>query len=369
MRRARFHLLALLLALSIAPGRATAQPGGPIAVGSLNLEWFGDSLNPRDPSEIAALARYIRSLELDVLCCQEINPSGDRSGDGSPDWGDLLDALGPPFEGFVGTTGSRQRLGLIWDGGRVALTDLGELRGIDRLPVRSAETFPRMPITAFVRPLGGGPDFRLITVHLFWTSDPARRREAEQLRDWLVSYLSTGSDPDVLILGDFNTKALSLDDPRPSQTVANLELGGWFTAVSTDHPEATTPTTGERYDHAFLSPSMLLGGAYEPGSWDVRREACEAFPEAYLDRISNHCPVSIRLIGPDLDLAPPDDWGFGPGDDSPLARRLAFEAPSAVFPFPMAAVPTPTGPIEPGPRVAAGPSPPLPSKSLPMPGF
>lgn len=366
MRLARIHCVVLLLSIASLTSLAAAQPGAPITVGSMNLEWFGDALNPRDPAEIATLARYIRSLELDVLCLQEINPTGDRSGDGVPDWRNLLDALGPPFEGFVGTTGSRQRLGLLWDGDRVALTDLGELRGIDRLPVRSTETFPRTPITAFVRPLDGGPDFRLITVHLFWSSDPARHREAEQLRDWLVSYLSTGADPDVLILGDFNTKALGLDDPRPSQTVANLELGGWFTAVSTDHPEATTPTTGERYDHAFLSPSMLLGGLYEPGSWDVRREACDAFSEAYLDRISNHCPVSIRLVGPDLDLFPPGDWGFGPGDDSPLARRLALDAPSAVFPFPMAAAPTP---IEPGPRLASGPSPPLPSKSLPTPGF
>jgi len=156
----------ILLALTW-PAWAFAQSA--ITVGSLNIEWFGHGNNPRTPDEIAALARYIKALQIDVLAVQEISPTGDKSGNGTPDWEDLLAALGDDFDGRLGSTGMSQHLGIIWRTDRVEVSDLGEVRDIARQPVGTTDTFPRLPFTAFVRSKTGGLDFRLIVVHLYWT--------------------------------------------------------------------------------------------------------------------------------------------------------------------------------------------------------
>ena len=57
-------------------------------VGSFNLEWFGHGFKPRTDEDITRMANYIRSLEVDILACQEIRPNGDTSNNGTPDWGD-----------------------------------------------------------------------------------------------------------------------------------------------------------------------------------------------------------------------------------------------------------------------------------------
>lgn len=72
--------------------------------------------------------------------------------------------------------------------------------------------------------------------------------------------------------------------------------------------EFTTPTSQERYDHAFMS-SDLFTEEYVAGSWDVRREVCDVFPDQYLERISNHCPVAVRLRGSDDDTEGFGEWG------------------------------------------------------------
>jgi hypothetical protein len=55
-----------------------------------------------------------------------------------------------------------------------------------------------------------------------------------------------------------------------SITINNLVANGVVKCVSNDHDEYTTPQSEERYDHAFLSPDLMV--EYIEGSWDVRRE-------------------------------------------------------------------------------------------------
>lgn len=184
-----------------------------VTVGSFNLEWLGHGNKERNDDDITLLATYIRALEVDVLCCQEINPFGDETEDGEADWDDLLEALGTPFQGVLSATGRSQHLGFIWRTDGVTLSDIGELRTVEREEVsEGVETFPRRPLTAWVRPVSGGPDFRLLTVHLYFGKDAARRAETTQLKDWLEDYLAGSDDEDVLIMGDFNTKALGASD-------------------------------------------------------------------------------------------------------------------------------------------------------------
>jgi len=280
-----------------------------ITVGSLNLEWFGHGFKPRTDDEITMMANYIRSLEVDILACQEILPQGDTSNNGTSDWQDLLQELSQDFQAWYGTTGSSQRLAYIWRTDRVQVTDLGELSGIQReaVPNANSQTFPRIPLTAYVRSLDGGVDFRIITVHLFWTTNAARYAEASRLNTWCQNYLQGQNDQDVIIMGDCNTKRMGAGESGYSTTINNLVDNGVITCISDDHTEYTTPQSEERYDHAFLSPDFM--DEYIEGSWDVRREIVDVYPNEYMRDISNHVPVTLRITDEDNDNTPSGDWG------------------------------------------------------------
>jgi endonuclease/exonuclease/phosphatase family metal-dependent hydrolase len=194
----------------------------------------------------------------------------------------------------------------------VTLSDFGELQVIIREDVEGTDkqTFPRIPLTAYVKSNTGGVDFRLITVHLYFGDNKARYAEAAELKDWLTGYLTARVDRDVLLIGDFSTK--SMDgvnfDPSESRTITNLEGQNGFVSVSKRHKEFTTPLSEERYHHAFLSKD-LFDEEYIAGSWDVRGEAYAAFPYRYLEHISNHCPVTLRIRDKDNDADYAGDWG------------------------------------------------------------
>jgi endonuclease/exonuclease/phosphatase family metal-dependent hydrolase len=278
-----------------------------ITIGSFNLEWFGHGFKPRTDEDISRMANYIRSLEVDILACQEIRPQGDTSQNGTSDWQDLLQELGQGFQGWYGSTGNSQRLAFIWRTNRVEVTDCGELRGIQRetVPNTTARTFPRIPITAYVKSWDGEVDFRIITMHLYWTSDAARYAEASRLNTWCQAYLQGQDDQDVVLIGDCNTKPMGAGETGNSTTINNLEAG--MICISDDHTEYTTPDSEERYDHAFLSPDLM--NEYIEGSWDVRREVVEAYPNEYMRDISNHVPVTLRITDEDNDNTPAGDWG------------------------------------------------------------
>ena len=54
---------------------------------------------------------------------------------------------------------------------------------------------------------------------------------------------------------------------------------------------------------------MMEVAEHIEGSWDVRREVADTFPNDYASSISNHCPVVIRLRDAGNDTATAGDWG------------------------------------------------------------
>ena len=68
-----------------------------LSVASFNIEWFGHGNHKRTQKDIQQLANYIKSLEIDVLACQEIHPTGDTTGNNIPDWDDLMTELGEHY--------------------------------------------------------------------------------------------------------------------------------------------------------------------------------------------------------------------------------------------------------------------------------
>ena|GEM_PF-5021578 len=300
MRRLAFFLMVCLLF-------TLWSNASEITIGSFKIEWFG--VHSRTDEQIRLLADYIRSLDIDILACQQISPTCDKSKNGTPDWNDLLRELGSNFAGWHGSTCRPQRLAFIWRTDRVEVTDLGELKAFKRQEIRGTEerTFPRIPITAYVRSLDGGVDFRIVTVHLYSKEGIIRYAEATCLNDWIGKYLGGNYDKDVVLIGDCNTKSMGRDDRHDSTTINNIEAGGLFTCISKDHQEYTTLDARERYDHAFLTAEFLV--EYVEGSWDVRRELADQDPDTYESYISDHCPVTLRITDEDTDSLPTGDWG------------------------------------------------------------
>lgn len=300
------RLLSLLFLLFFINANANANE---ISVGSFNIEWFGHGNAPRTEEQIKKIANYIKSLEIDVLACQEINPKGDKSGNNIKDWVDLKNYLGSSFDARYGKTGRGQRLAYIWRIDRVQLSDFGELKDIRRESFDDSDkrTFPRIPYTAYVKSKVGGLDFRIITVHLYFGKDKARYMEAKVLNNWVKNYQTGQNDKDVIIIGDFNTKPMGFNESHNSKTISNLEKGNILISVSKNHYEFTTPTSRERYDHAFLSTDLMK--EYICGSWDVHREKVAENATQYLHDISNHVPVSLKLKDEDNDDFTSGDFG------------------------------------------------------------
>lgn len=307
---AKLHTICFLVCLS------TTSVAQEVTVGSFNIRFFGSSDDfARSKEEIKALATYIKDMNCDVVCCQEIDHSGDANENGKRDLRELMDSLGDKFSSWYGQTGGGQGLLFIWRNDRVELKDRGELNGIHREkpPGSNKKSFPRIPLSAYVRPKNGGPDFRLITVHLYWGNNKARFHEAKQLNSWVKAYLAEhGSDKDVLLIGDCNTKPLGQGESGQSKTIDNLEKDGRLNCVSKSHDEYTTPTSRERYDHAFLSKFLLE--KYVDDSWDVLRS--DHFPseltqngyQQYKRQVSDHVPVKLILSGADNDQTSAGDW-------------------------------------------------------------
>ena len=186
-----------------------------------------------------AVADYIRSMDVDILACEEVNPTGDKSGNGTSDRDDLLAELGSNYSERHGTTGGTQKLAFIRRNDRVTVTDVSKLKGFQREAVTGTtkKTFPRIPLTAYVKSKQGGVDFRIIVVHLFWICNTCRYQEGRALQKWAKDYLEGSSDKDALLIADFNTKSLSGDpsdstNDGDSKTANNIKQGGSWIWVS-----------------------------------------------------------------------------------------------------------------------------------------
>ena len=186
---------------------AAARPGlAPLRLGSWNLEHFGSRNDPpRTEADLQAIADFIRGLGVQVLAVCEI--------DGERPLKDLVKRIGPGWKFVLGTSGrvgdeGRVAPGVIWDDARVELIGAGEL---SELAGHSAAglIFHRQPVVAAFRDRAGGPDFRVVSVHLKAGRTPEdferRAAEAAALRGYLEKVVSDpAEDDDILVMGDFN---------------------------------------------------------------------------------------------------------------------------------------------------------------------
>jgi endonuclease/exonuclease/phosphatase family metal-dependent hydrolase len=324
---AAWSLLALLAAAS------PAQQDIAFKVGTWNLEFLGapgpqlrKDTPPRGEDDYVAIGRKVVELGVAVLAVQEVNDEATLQ--------QVAAGAGASWKGLLGTTGTwddgktAQRVGFLWDSAQVELLHAEELlqlpRRFDGQPI-----FHRVPVTACFRHGASGCDFRLVTVHLKAgqkaLDEHKRRGEATELAAWLDALANDPrEDPDVLLLGDFNSSP-------GADTETLLEASGMRSWLE---PRTKGPTIlhfADPIDHVVAAARCA----------EVRRDSlacdddCDGLPREQWRKVySDHFPVTVTLAARGDDDAEAT-FTRGPAAQwLPASTRAATTAQDRTTPWP-----------------------------------
>lgn len=257
-------------------------PSGRVRLGSFNIAWFsgkpGKGFVPRERRDVKRMARHLRGTHAHLLALQEIldeealqvlTEELNRLARGQASWsyqdetGAVL--LSPPGEREV-----NQSLAVIYDRKVVRVP---HFRMLDELSGEKGKGLLRTPLMARVELVGQDLDFDLVNLHLKagilagWARE-RRTLEVDRLARW-VSRERGGEDPDLVLLGDFNS-------PRDDATLRSLdELAdqGEMVAVE-DHLAGKQPGTHIPWevglDRILMSQSLFAAAGIEHSAWVYR---------------------------------------------------------------------------------------------------
>jgi len=315
-----FHSLAACEAQLAARQRPTSR--GP-RVGTWNVRWFPyGSTNRRDgarATDLRWLACAIASLDVDVLAVQEFvqDPGGrgalidlrarlDALTGGR--WREHLDDC--PGTGF-------QHIGFLFDSARVQLQApqvLAALNPGDGACDRSL----RPGLGAYAR-FGGGPDLHLVALHLdsgVTARDFGHRvLSVNALERVLPQLARTAADPDLLVLGDFNTMGCKDCAPPVTAETELARMDARLRALTLTRIAAPAGQSCSQYyrgkagalDHVVARAGMdeLAPGSVVEIHGPCRDLACgPAAAGEDVDawqHLSDHCPIVIELQPRDRD--------------------------------------------------------------------
>jgi endonuclease/exonuclease/phosphatase family metal-dependent hydrolase len=272
---------------------ATTRPElKPLRLGAWNLEHFGSRNDPpRTEEDMQAIADYIRGLDVQVLAVCEIN--------GEKPLQDLIKRIGPGWKFVLGTSGNvgqegQVAPGVLWDDSRVEMLGAGELSELSEHG-SSGLVFHRAPVVAAFRDRAGGPDFRVVSVHLKAGRAPEdfdrRTAEGKSLRAYLEKLVSQeNQDDDIVVLGDFNHD--------PSAGEADAWTDGGFAKFLNGRGRSIIHFD-RQIDHA-----VPLGTFEEirVGSFEINNRDGLADAKKWRNTYSDHFPVTVQL-----EAVPDDD--------------------------------------------------------------
>jgi endonuclease/exonuclease/phosphatase family metal-dependent hydrolase len=272
---------------------ATTRPElKPLRLGAWNLEHFGSRNDPpRTDADVQAIADYIRDLDVQVLAVSEIN--------GEKPLTELVKCIGPEWKFVLGTSGhvgqeGQVAPGVLWDNSRVEMLGAGELSELSERG-SAGLVFHRAPVVAAFRERAGGPDFRVVSVHLKAGRTPEdfdrRTAEGKSLRAYLEKLASDESqDDDIVVLGDFNHD--------PSAGEADTWTEGGFAKFLTGHGRSIIHFD-RQIDHA-----VPLGTFEEirVGSFEIHNRNGLRDAKKWRNTYSDHFPVTVQL-----EAVPDDD--------------------------------------------------------------
>lgn len=250
-------------------------------IATWNIEHFPKNQDLTAPY----LFQIIRDIDIDLIAVQEI--------DDNTLFMRLIDSL-DGYQGFVSQLPDYgQRLGIIYK------SDIISISHPEQIFVHNEWAFPRPPLITYVvvkNKYKTAFDFILIILHLKAFIDKEsedRRREAcQKLEEYISTYLLTGAEKDILIVGDFNDE---LDDPV-EENIFNV-----FLDDSSNYECLTLPTKGiptyignfeSSVDHIFISGDTR--DEYQGGYLQILK-IDEMFSN-YVDYVSDHRPVLARFF-------------------------------------------------------------------------
>lgn len=271
----------LLQSCKMAPEQALER----IAVGTFNMEWFGDNSSDdhklRTDIDDSLLADVVRCAGADILAVQEIENTQAM---------ERLLRLLPEYRCIIGASGGKQRIGVLY---RVPLqvTMLEELRS---LVVEDGRTRAGLLVECTI----GKARWLVLAVHLKSTSRAdstsvlversrlLRRAQVEQLRLWADSVLQQGNNSNIIILGDCN------DSPHKKQSTLDTLINFSRLAFLTCEMRSCTYSALPAIDHIIVSDSLLR--RVVPGTLRAVNFRA-ALPEKEARRVSDHCPIVVQI--------------------------------------------------------------------------
>ncbi|MEL6348369.1 MAG: hypothetical protein AAFV53_34985 [Myxococcota bacterium] len=247
----------------------------PMRVATLNLENY-----PKHDRQGPAAMALIEDLGVAAVALQEITQPERLAAQ-------ARESLGPHWRFAWTNVGSRQRVGVLYDGSRLQVID--EIVHRETLLHRGAK--PAYEVV--VQPIGGGAPLHLITVHLKArdSGQPIRAKQLAALRPILKQRMEEGKR--VVLMGDLNSTGEA--DRRLLDTLARDAEMSWGSRglPCTSYWARKDGCLGFALDHviSWAAPRAVdVGGACEsdgcrPG------EQCPI----YYGEISDHCPVIVDL--------------------------------------------------------------------------
>jgi endonuclease/exonuclease/phosphatase family metal-dependent hydrolase len=276
----------LLVGLLLAPAVAFAAE---LKLATWNLEWLTDrnhqlpaDVRPKQPEDVAVLRRYADELDADVIAVQEVDGRA------------IAARVFPPERYSIHLTRDRvvQRVGLVVRRG-ISYVVNPDVAGFDVDPGRQLRSGADITLQ-----LAHG-SLRLLALHLKTGCfddplDRTKRRACVELReqiaplrDWIVARGAEGVP--FAVLGDLNRHM----DGRDHMWAVLRQAAPLVRATE---GRASPCWGGEAFiDH------ILLGGAardwLQPDT--LRVLTYRETGAAWRQRLSDHCPVSVRLRIPD----------------------------------------------------------------------
>lgn len=294
--RTCFCLVLQISILHWIPAQSARAEALPVRIGAWNLEHLGSRTEPqRTNADLNALASKIRELGVSVLAVSEVN--GWRA------LRDLAQRIGPNWDGVLGRSGfiggkppKQLGVGFLWDTNRLELISATDWKSLPRRR-DGLHIFHRVPVSACFRAVDGGPDFRLVAVHLkagFGPSDRNKRLiELAEIKRRLEELKQTpGEDTDIAVVGDFNHGQFS-----PEHNT--LSKSGFATYLSPPRPTSSIIHFDEQIDHI-----VPLAGFEEvrQNTFRIPGQDTPHDKTAWQAAYSDHYPVVVEL-----DHTPDDD--------------------------------------------------------------
>ena len=315
-----------------AGGDTPNSPFSSCVVGTWNLEHLspassrgfpentkgGPKFVPRTRRDLEYIAGVIRRLRFCLVVLQEVAAEDTPDGPVSPQLAELAVAIGGDWQHRVAQSGGKQRVAILFDARRVALSAVCETRFPGR-KVNGKNLFDRQGLYAHATFLQDGrPRNDLVVLGVHLASGQGNTKNHDQAMHAYAQLLRTErgrskcipkNEHDILIAGDFNASRF---DRKRERFWNEMESSGWeVLADSADRYPATRlsgvplklQTSAIDYVIVTNSDGGLAGEEIRARNATVHSELLDGTnPEDFRRRASDHLPVTVQItVGPDRD--------------------------------------------------------------------